>query len=400
MCKTLLDPQRRRFIRTVAGGTLVAAVPLSGCSMLASGIPESAIAAWSPDARSEDPRIRVLSWAILAPNPHNRQPWLIELVGENEIVVRIDTTRLLPETDPYGRQILIGTGAMLGLLDIVAQESGYQAQTSWFEEGEFAATLDDRPVARVRLSKRETASKVPLFKHILGRRTVRDAYDLSRAPATEFESDLVQLSTSTNLSASVISRVQQPELCSSIERVVNDAWKIELLNPETMMESMRLLRVGSREIEKHRDGISLTKPFIVFLERAGLFDRSEPPAPDSSVMKSQISDFEELVSATPAFFVLTSSNNSRVTQLEVGKAYVRAHLLATARGMVMHPLSQALQEFPEMNEQYAKAHRLLLPESEGESATVQMLCRVGYLPAGEELPVPSPRRGLEAHFAV
>lgn len=400
MCKTLLDPQRRRFIRTVAGGTLVAAVPLSGCSMLASGIPESAIAAWSPDARSEDPRIRVLSWAILAPNPHNRQPWLIELVGENEIVVRIDTTRLLPETDPYGRQILIGTGAMLGLLDIVAQESGYQAQTSWFEEGEFAATLDDRPVARVRLSKRETASKVPLFKHILGRRTVRDAYDLSRALATEFESDLVQLSTSTNLSASVISRVQQPELCSSIERVVNEAWKIELLNPETMMESMRLLRVGSREIEKHRDGISLTKPFIVFLERAGLFDRSEPPAPDSSVMKSQISDFEELVSATPAFFVLTSSNNSRVTQLEVGKAYVRAHLLATARGMVMHPLSQALQEFPEMNEQYAKAHRLLLSESEGESATVQMLCRVGYLPAGEELPVPSPRRGLEAHFAV
>ena len=400
MCKTLLDPQRRRFIRTVAGGTLVAAVPLSGCSMLASGIPESAIAAWSPDARSEDPRIRVLSWAILAPNPHNRQPWLIELVGENEIVVRIDTTRLLPETDPYGRQILIGTGAMLGLLDIVAQESGYQAQTSWFEEGEFAATLDDRPVARVRLSKRETASKVPLFKHILGRRTVRDAYDLSRALATEFESDLVQLSTSTNLSASVISRVQQPELCSSIERVVNEAWKIELLNPETMMESMRLLRVGSREIEKHRDGISLTKPFIVFLERAGLFDRSEPPAPDSSVMKSQINDFEELVSATPAFFVLTSSNNSRVTQLEVGKAYVRAHLLATARGMVMHPLSQALQEFPEMNEQYAKAHRLLRPESEGESATVQMLCRVGYLPAGEELPVPSPRRGLEAHFVV
>lgn len=116
-------------------------------------------------------------------------------------------------------------------------------------------------------------------------------------------------------------------------------------------------------------------------------------------MKGQISDFEKLVSATPAFFVLKSSNIGRVTQLEVGKAYVRAHLLATARGMVMHPLSQALQEFPEMSEQYAEAHRLFLPDSASESATVQMLCRVGYLPAGEALPVPSPRRGLDAHLA-
>lgn len=398
MSKTLLDPQRRRFIRTVAGGTLVAAVPLSGCSMLASGIPESANAAWSPDARSEDARKRVLAWAILAPNPHNRQPWLIELVGKDEIVVRVDTTRLLPETDPYGRQILIGTGAMLGLLDIVAEESGYRTETSWFEEGEFAETIDDRPVARVRLSKSTTANKVPLFAHILKRRTVRDAYDISRAPAKEFELDLVQLSASSNLSASIISRVQRPELFSSIEKLVNRAWTIELHNPETMMESMRLLRVGSREIEQHRDGISLSKPFIVFLERAGLFDRTKPPAPDSSVMKGQISDFEKLVSATPAFFVLKSSNNIRVTQLAVGKAYVRAHLLATARGMVMHPLSQALQEFPEMNEQYAEAHRLLLPQSANESARVQMLCRIGYLPAGETLPVPSPRRGLKAHL--
>ena len=53
----------------------------------------------------------------------NRQPWPMEPVGADEIVVRIDTDRLLPETDPFGRRILTGTGAMLGLLDIAAAEA-------------------------------------------------------------------------------------------------------------------------------------------------------------------------------------------------------------------------------------------------------------------------------------
>ena len=67
------------------------------------------------------------------------------------------------------------------------------------------------------------------------------------------------------------------------------------------MESARLLRVGSREIERHRDGISITDPFLVLIERVGLFDRSKPPAAESRIMRSQIDEFEALVDATPAF---------------------------------------------------------------------------------------------------
>jgi hypothetical protein len=54
----------------------------------------------------------------------------------------------------------------------------------------------------------------------------------------------------------------------------------------------------------------------------------------------------------------------------------------------MQPLSQALQEFPEMAELYAQVHDRLAPGG----GTVQMWARLGYGPA---VP-PSPRWPLDA----
>ena len=35
-----------------------------------------------------DVRLNALAYAILAPSPHNRQPWLIELIGEDRLTGR------------------------------------------------------------------------------------------------------------------------------------------------------------------------------------------------------------------------------------------------------------------------------------------------------------------------
>ena len=53
---------------------------------------------------------------------------------------------------------------------------------------------------------------------------------------------------------------------------------------------------------------------------------------------------------------LLSEGNDRVTQLQSGRAYVRAQLAATAAGLSMQPLSQALQEYPEVQAQYREIH--------------------------------------------
>jgi hypothetical protein len=56
----------------------------------------------------------------------------------------------------------------------------------------------------------------------------------------------------------------------------------------------------------------------------------------------------------------------------------------------MQPLSQALQEYPEMAAHYARAHEILA----GPGETVQMLGRMGYGPTIG----PSPRWPLETRL--
>jgi len=58
----------------------------------------------------------------------------------------------------------------------------------------------------------------------------------------------------------------------------------------------------------------------------------------------------------------------------------------------MHPLSQALQEYPEQAKNYKAIHQLLVGQI--GSDTVQMWTRLGYAQAS----APSPRRGLQAYL--
>jgi hypothetical protein len=131
---------------------------------------------------------------------------------------------------------------------------------------------------------------------------------------------------------------------------------------------------------------------VRLLSAVGLFDRSKPPAPTDTAVTSQISDFKAKMKATPAFFWMVTQGNCRKTQINTGRAYVRAQLAATRHGLSMQPLSQALQEYPEQRETHTRIHQLVDAPAPGN--TVQMWMRLGYAP-----PVgPSPRRGVEAHI--
>ena len=102
--------KRRNFIR-VAGGGLVAAAGGALAAPHLDAMPEEAVAGWKgPPAGEQDPRRRAIAWAILAPNPHNMQPWLVDLRQPDEVTLHVDRTRLLPQTDPFGRQVMIGQG--------------------------------------------------------------------------------------------------------------------------------------------------------------------------------------------------------------------------------------------------------------------------------------------------
>lgn len=387
--------ERRNFIQLIGGGTVLAATTtLSGC--VSSAYPEQAVEAWSGPAASEsDPRRKALAYAITAPNPHNLQPWLADLREANVITLYTDPQRILPETDPFGRQILIGHGAFIELLVIALAQQGLRADVQLWPQGELPAQLKDwrdamkLPVARI--SVQAGATKDALFAHILNRHTVKVNFDMARqVPEVKLQQLLAGLGSQHMRGGGTV----QTERLPALRKLCLESAKIELRTPRTMMESIRLIRVGPGEILQHRDGISINAPFVRAMSTLGMFDRSQAPAPGSPADKNAMERFEGH-SNTAMGFVWITGRNTRLDQIEVGRAYVRLQLQATGMGIGMHPMSQALQEFPEMKPYYEQVHQLLLGQGAPRSpqdATVQMFCRIGYAP---EPVSPTPRRALE-----
>ncbi|MGH1358700.1 MAG: Acg family FMN-binding oxidoreductase [Burkholderiaceae bacterium] len=391
---------RRRFLRISGGGIVTAAIATStsGCAQNPFTMPASAIAAWAGPNDALPIREWVLSHALLAPNPHNRQPWFVSLRGDDSIELRIDKDRLLPHTDPFGRQILIGTGAFLGLLEMAAAERGYRTNMTLFPAGfkdDSLTSFGDQPVALIRLQKDAAIAPDPLFAQVFKRRTERGAYDLQRSLPDELLAQLRSVTDTYGVTVSLATRSRP--IARQLADVAKQAWAIELKTPHTFRESIELLRIGAGEIASHRDGISITDPMLVMIDKLGLIDRENAPAPDSSITQNQIEDFNGKIDSTPGFFTLVSRDNQRVTQLQAGMAYVRAQLATTSQGLAMQPISQALQEYPEMADRYQQIHQAMAAKVES-GQTVQMFCRIGYLAADGESNGPSPRRGLQAHL--
>jgi hypothetical protein len=376
---------RRSFIRILGGGAvLAAAAPLSGCS---SEFPDAAVQPWRSPDRETDIRRFMLAHALLAPNPHNRQPWIADLREPGRIHLICDGDRLLPETDPFGRQILIGCGAFIELAAIAAAQRGISVKVDLFPGGPPAdqELPKGSRVTTLVLGDHGSAPADPLFAQISRRHTRKTAYAIDRALPEALVRSWGETAASFGLRSGVATGVAAMD---PIRRITREAYEIETITARTWLESARLMRIGPAAIAANPDGISLNSPMVRALHTVGLFDPMEVPARGSKTLERVMERWVPFETAS-GFLWLASPDNSRPTQVASGRAYVRAHLLATAADVDMHPLSQALQEFTEMRAQRVAIHKTLGLDASG--ATLQMLSRVGF---ATESRGPSPRRSL------
>lgn len=345
--------------------------------------PDSAYDSWNlAGVDAKDIRLFAFAHAILAPNPHNRQPWLIRLDGQHDAILTCDLDKRLPETDPFDRQTLIGFGTFIETARIAAAEAGYDLKVVPFPEGEPDNRLDQRPIARLTFVADATVPKDQLYTQIPKRRSVKAIYDGKRQVSFEHL---------RRIAGGEVLWSNDAALTAPLRRILVDAVTAEMRTPRTHLESVRLMRIGSDEIDRNPDGIQIKGPLIEAARLAGLVDRRKLADPTSPPFKQGLEDFQRMAASVPAAIWITTPDNSRSSQLEAGRRYVRANLRATALGLSMHPMSQALQEYSEMAGLYADVHRLLAAKA-GER--IQMLARVGY----GEVVGPAPRWPLGKHI--
>lgn len=371
----------RRMIIAGAGMTTLALVGGAGVWRVTRR-PQTASLPWILDAEPPaDVRIDAFRHAILAPNPHNRQPWLIRLEGDDRATLYCDLAKRLPDTDPYDRQITIGFGTFIELARIAAAERGARIEIVPFPEGESQSTLDERPIARLRFVNDATVKKDPLFGAIVQRRTNRELYDATRALPATFAAQIAE-GELYSIDAALISKVKAITVAAIIT---------EITTSSVFRESVDLTRIGADEVDANPDGIVLDGPMMETLKSIGMLDRPALADPSSMAFKTGLEMQQKICRSIPALLWITTPANSRLDQLEAGRRYVRANLRATTQGVAMHPLSQSLQEYPEMTAKFAEIHRVLGVQ---QGQRLQMLARIGYA-----RPInPSPRWPLKTHF--
>jgi len=332
-----------------------------------------------------DPRLDALAYAILAPNPHNRQPWQFDLIGDDQLDVYVDLDRRLPHTDPFDRQITIGFGCMLELLRIAAAEKGYLTELTPFPDGEAYPRHNGNRIAQVKFTAARDTIIDPLFANILQRRSTKEPYDTDQPVAPETLTKVIAAGRGDLQIGGTVEAAQR-------NRIIDLAWQgftIEYETDLTRRESIDLMRIGNRAVVENPDGIDLGGIPMGLFKMAGIITPESLDTPGTTAFEEGVKMYDPIIHTAQGFAWVKAEENTRLTQLQAGRAWVRMNLAAQQTGLCIHPLSQILQEFPEMAEPYAAIRQELDVQPDG---VVHMLGRLGYT----KFPAASPRWPLES----
>ncbi len=384
-----MPPSRRAFLRIAGTSAVILAAGGGGLGGFAlTRTPERALAPWRlAGSGYTDPRMRALSYAILAPNPHNRQPWIVDLGGPGAAVLTCDSDRRLPETDPYDRQIVIGLGCFLEVARLAAAAQGFELEIEPFPEGEGGPRLDGRPVARMTFTPRPGIAIDPLFQWVPQRRSNKRPFDTAK-PVDAVAIDALLGVVGPDLRA--VGTLDP----GRVQRFRDLSWRAHLLEmetPRTNRESIDLMRIGKAEIEAQPDGIDLGGAFLEGLALLGMLSREQLLDPASTAFQQGLDMYREMLGTAMGHVWIATPGNRRIDQLNAGRAWLRVNLKATELGLGVHPLSQALQEYPEMAELFEE---MTAATGTGAGERLQMFARIGYGAADP----PAPRWRLETRI--
>jgi nitroreductase len=294
-----------------------------------------------------DGLLRPLRAAILAANPHDTQPWAFA-VGADGIEVFADRARNLGSFDPFRREMHLGLGAAIENLALAAHAFGSKAVITP-TEGRLTLSPNDAPFRAARIGLVDDKG---------------DAHVRARARR--------------DLGATIV---------SATERIIED--------PEMSADSARWIRAGARDVEAHRDGVTL--------DAAGL---SPPMAalakllPDMSAATNDrywlaMTRDTQIPTASALGLLFVRDRLDMAQAIVAGRAWQRLHLALAAAGYAAQPLNQPVER-ADRDQAIGRGDdfaRVLAKFSAEPGWEATFVFRFGV--AEREAP-PSPRRPLEA----
>jgi nitroreductase len=332
------------------------------------------------------PIVRALRYGITAPSAHNVQPWRIEVISGTEAHVYFDAERMLPATDPPGRQVHISHGTLLEMTAIAATHLGHRAEIEILPKGEMS--LDEygtKPTAYVNLVADAQVTEDPLFARVLGRRSSR----LPHTPEPVTDDERAAIEDAAGRPGVDPGWVPAQRMAEAMDLAV-EGMAVEANGHDTWEETNVWFRFSDREIAAKGDGLNAFTSGVAGLPLLAFRAFTRPGNWHLRFNRAgYLGPFAKAVRSTRALFTLVTPTNTMADWIVTGRSYLRAQLTAAGYDLRFHPISQTLQEFPQMDRLRERMSALVGVAPPGK---LQMLVRVGHT----RPPALSPRRELRS----
>lgn len=367
-------------------GSLIGVVVIGVAAVVSIGgvlSPAHYLEPWAEDYadRFEDPRMKVVAQAELAPSGHNMQPWRVTLdrTDRDVLFLYADSTRLTPAVDPVARQTMLSQGAFLGYLQVSAAELGYSTDIEMFPSGPYDETdtsslmssMSAIPVARVTMTEDATLITPDHASLFLS--------DTNRSPYTDMALSTAEVDALTGLavdSGASMEVMTGTEDLTILGNLAIEGTRIETEYAAATEETAAVFHGSESSKNEYRSGFAVegrgTSGFMKYFMQ-GLITMVPSLNDDEASATAAIESTNSAVAHTPAYAMISTASNTRSEQVRAGMLYAETSLRARTLGLVTQPLSQVLQEYPTMSGPFAAIHRRYAPEQQ----TIQMLVRVG-----------------------
>jgi nitroreductase len=280
---------------------------------------------------------RLLETAILAPSPHNVQPWAIRIEDSRTAMLFMDLQRVLPKEDVTGMFLISAMGIFLETLAIVAaSENLHLRYVLCGELSEIAERIrvaeELLPIAKMYLENDAGAKPEFGVEHVVARATARMAYESTLVP----QEALRRLTEVASARGVTFGSTADPSMIRAIADLNIAALFHDLNDANYHDEIAQWFRCGEKQERKHRDGLSNRCMSMSALELS--IAKSAPGLLRVPGLSGAVAAHYRRALATPCMAWLSGDFWEPKAALNSGHTLMRFWLSVTAQGLSLHPM--------------------------------------------------------------